>query len=180
MDQLGIAAAHVISAKIGAAIAIQLAVSRPERVIGLSVVSGVIRKANSGPPERPGDTILKIGTRQWAEDSQRARLGTTASEAKIAWWNDLMGNSNPEACAGYANMMGRLDNYHLLREIKVPTLFLGNERPGADQAASRVWDWQSEVLNSEATIFEAEGYHVAATEPDKCAVRVLEFISAHR
>ncbi len=177
MDATGVKQAHIIGAKIGGTVAAQFAVDYPERVLSLTLVTAPIRRAN--PREAPvdsGQAILAAGTRKWAEDSQRARLGSV-SDSMIAWWNDLMATSSAAACAGYAGMMSRLDNFKTLRQIKAATLFVAVTRDG--KAGRPLEEAQQQVVHSELFVLPGDGYHVGATNPDECAERVLAFIGLH-
>jgi pimeloyl-ACP methyl ester carboxylesterase len=174
MDAIGLREAHVVGAKIGGTVAAQFAVDYPSRVRTLTLVTAPVRKA--APGETPADAglaILESGTRVWAESSQRARLGSV-SEGMIAWWNDLMASSDAAACAGYAGMMSRLDNYRTLGGIQAPTLVLAVTRDGMPGEA--LTEWSRQIPNSELCVLPGDGYHLAATDPDECAERVLEFI----
>ena len=46
------------------------------------------------------DKIRAKGVRQWAAETMRSRLGSTASEAQIAWWTELMGATDQRAALG--------------------------------------------------------------------------------
>src|SRR5688500_17057811 len=69
--------------------------------------------------------------------------------------------------------MGRLDNYDTLPGITVPTLVVAVEREGSNSAAN-VRDWQRTIPGSELRVIRGEGYHVAASHPDECAISVLD------
>jgi pimeloyl-ACP methyl ester carboxylesterase len=179
MDALGLDRVHLVAAKIGGTIALQFALQYPKRLRSLSVVTAPVRKGQANDATKPdqGAAIIAGGTRAWAESTQRARLGSVP-DGQIDWWNDLMASSNPYACAGYATMMGRLDNHDTLASITVPTLVVAVAREGADGAAN-VPDWQRTIPGSELHVIRGEGYHVAASHPDECAISVLDFINRY-
>jgi pimeloyl-ACP methyl ester carboxylesterase len=177
MQAVGVDEAHIVGAKIGGTVAAQFAIDYPGKVRSLTLVTAPVRKATPGEEVvDAGLAILASGTQAWAEGSQRARLGSV-SDGMIDWWNQLMGSSDAAACAGYAGMMSRLDNFKTLHRIRAPTLVVAVTRDGKPGAA--LTEWQQQIPDSELFVLPGDGYHVAATDPDECAARVLEFIRRH-
>src|SRR5207302_1057494 len=112
LDELHIDSAHVVAAKLGGTIALQLAADHPERVRSLSILSSPVRARNPGassPLESFADDVRAHGVRKWVEDSQRARLGSGVSAAQFDWWTDFMASVDPRVCAEVTALAGRLD-----------------------------------------------------------------------
>ena len=75
----------------------QLASDQPQRLLSLCLFGSPVRGSGSGN----ADLIRAKGVRQWAAETMRSRLGSTASEAQMRWWADeLMGKTNPRAAFG--------------------------------------------------------------------------------
>lgn len=181
LDVLDIESAHVVGAKIGGTVAMQFAADHPTRTKTLSVVSGPARTHNTGGSADLStftDTIKRIGGRGWAAETQRARLGSAASDAQLEWWTDFMAETNPEVALAITGMAGKLDISGILRNIKAPTLVITTEN-SALASVEVTRDWQTEIPNSELLVLPGDSYHVAAAEPDICAEHVLSFIKRH-
>jgi pimeloyl-ACP methyl ester carboxylesterase len=178
LDVLEIESAHVVGAKIGGTVAMQLAADYPDKTKTLTVVSGPARTHNTGGSADLStftNTIRRIGGRGWAAETQRARLGSSASDAQLEWWTDFMAGTNPEVALAITEMAGTLDISAALPRITAPTLVITTEA-SALASVEVVREWQSSIPNSELLVLPGDSYHVAAAEPDICAERVLEFI----
>jgi 3-oxoadipate enol-lactonase len=178
LDALQIQSAHVVGAKIGGTVAMQFAADYPGRAKSLTVVSGPARTHNTGGSADLStftDTIRRIGGRGWAAETQRARLGSGASEAQLEWWTDFMAGTNLDVALAITEMAGKLDISAALPRIKAPTLVITTEN-SALASVEVVREWQSIIPNSELLVLPGDSYHVAAAEPDACAEHVLEFI----
>src|SRR5262249_15689423 len=84
LDALGTERCHRIAAKEGGLAGMQLAGTQPQRLFSLCLFGSPIRGSGSGN----ADAIRAKGVRQWAADTMRSRLGSSASEAQIQWWTD--------------------------------------------------------------------------------------------
>src|SRR5262249_6966693 len=87
LDAFKIDRCHLIGAKYGGSISLQLASDQPQRFTSLCIFGSPARGVGTGN----ADAIKAKGVRKWAADTMRSRLGSTASEAQIAWWTELMG-----------------------------------------------------------------------------------------
>jgi len=182
LEVLDVQSAHVVGAKIGGTVAMQFAADFPEKTKTLTVVSGPARTHNTGGSadlSTFNDTIRRIGGRGWAAETQRARLGSGASEAQLEWWTDFMAGTNPDVALAITEMAGKLDISAALPRIKAPTLVITTES-SALASVEVVREWQSIIPNSELLVLPGDSYHVAAAEPDMCAEHVLEFIQRSR
>jgi pimeloyl-ACP methyl ester carboxylesterase len=177
LDAMGIGAGHLVGAKLGAAISLNLAGKYPQRLLSLSVLGAPVekraRRAESAPAG--SNNVASVGMREWAARSQRARLGSAVSQEQIEWWTDFMGAADPDGFAGLGRIMGSLENFWQLKMIKAPTLVVSTEGSAlGDEAAVR--EWAAEIPSSELVILPGDSYHIAASEPDKCAQIVLDFV----
>jgi pimeloyl-ACP methyl ester carboxylesterase len=178
LDVVDIESAHVVGAKIGGTVAMQFAADYPERTKTLAVVSGPARTHNTGGSADLStftDTIRRIGGRGWAAETQRARLGSAASDAQLEWWTDFMARTNSKVALAITEMAANLDISAELPKIQAPTLVITTEK-SALASVEVTREWQTKIPNSELLVLPGDSYHVAAAAPDLCAEKVLEFI----
>jgi 3-oxoadipate enol-lactonase len=182
LDRLNIGAAHIVGAKLGGSVAFQFAAEYPERTRTLTVVSGPVKVRGTGGSMdllSIAGRIREMGLRKWAAETQRARLGSEVSEEQIAWWNDLMAQSNPQVCIGVTRSLDQLAVFDSLSRIKAPTLILTTDRSPL-QSVETVREAQKQIANSEMLILPSDSYHIAAARPDECARHFLQFIRKQR
>jgi pimeloyl-ACP methyl ester carboxylesterase len=183
LDALGIDAAHVVGAKYGGTVAMQLAADHPHRVRTLAIVSSPVRgHATGGRVELASfaERIRRDGVRAWAAETQRARLGSEASAEQVRWWtDDLMAPTDPRACIGATTAAGRLDIEAALPRIQAPTLVITTEG-SALQSVDTVRAYQARIPRSTLLVLPGDSYHVAAVRPAECAGHVRRFIDMHR
>jgi 3-oxoadipate enol-lactonase len=181
IDALDVESAHVVGAKIGGTVAMQFAADFPHRTKTLAVVSSPARTHNTGGSADLStftDTIRRIGGRGWAAETQRARLGSAASNEQLEWWTDFMASTNPEIALAITEMAGKLDITAALPRIKAPTLVITTQS-SALASVEVTREWQTTIPSSELLVLPGDSYHVAAAEPDICAQHVLVFIQRH-
>jgi 3-oxoadipate enol-lactonase len=177
LDRIGIGTAHVIAAKLGGTIAMQLAADHPERVRTLAIFSSPVQARGTGGQADLASFSAKVerdGVRGWATETQRARLGSAASQAQIDWWTDFMAQTDAGVCARVTDMAGRLDVSAALPRISAPTLMATSEH-SALASVEVVQGWQRKIANSELLVLPGDSYHIAASVPDECAGRWLAF-----
>jgi 3-oxoadipate enol-lactonase len=183
LDALEPTRVHLVGARLGAAIAMQIAADHPDRIASLSVISGLARGADvrgldTGDElvalQSFADRIREDGLGAWFERSGRARLGMAASEGQLSYWNRLMARSDPEVCIAMMRAAARLDITESLGRIRAPTLVMasGDSRV---QGIAATRAWQSLIPGSELVVVAGDSPHLAATEPDRCAQRVIAF-----
>lgn len=180
LDRLGIGKVHVVSAKYGGTVGYQFAADYPERTLTLSVISGPVRIRGSNAAADIPSFAARIrtgGVPAWAAATQRARLGTRASEAQIDWWNGLMGSADPGVCIAATAAAADLDITASLPRIQAPTLVVTTEG-SALHSVETVRADQQRIPHSRLLVLPGDSYHIAAAEPDLCARHVLDFIRA--
>src|SRR5262249_61853910 len=70
------------------------------------------------------DKIRAKGVRQWAAETMRSRLGSTASEAQIKWWTELMGATEQRSALGSSSALVTMNLDDRLPPIQAPTLIV--------------------------------------------------------
>ena len=104
LDALDIESCHLIGAKYGGSACMRFAIDQPHRLRSLCLFGSPVRGSGSGN----ADLIRAKGVRQWAADTMRSRLGSSASDAQVKWWTDeLMGKTS--ARAAYSASASRID-----------------------------------------------------------------------
>ena len=179
MDALNIERLHLVGAKIGGVIGRAFAARHPDRVRTLTV-------AGSPPPIRADkDTLAarvkeveELGIEYWARRSMGSRLGKTFPREGVDWWIKYMGRTVPSTEIGFVGTINFSDITVDVANIKCPMLVLTTTESGlASVAETRAW--QEKVPHSELVVLPGDSFHVAATDPDRCAEALLEFLARH-
>jgi len=181
-DRLDVDAAHIIGAKFGGSIAFQFAAEYPERTLTLTVVSGPVKVRGTGGSMdllSIAGRIREVGIRQWAAETQRARLGSEAPEEQITWWTNMMSESDPQVSIGVTSSLDQLAVFNILSRIQTPSLIITTDRSPL-QSVETVQEAQEQIPDSELLILPSDSYHIAAVRPDECAQHFLKFIRNQR
>ena len=183
LDALEVTRAHLVGARVGAPIAMQIAADHPDRVTSLSLVSGLARGADVRGLRSPGgvvglgsfsEQIRREGLEAWFAQTGRSRLGSTAAREQVDHWNRLMSQSDEGVCIGMMRAAATLDVYDLLPRIAAPTLVIASEGSSV-QSIDSTREWQRAIPRSELLVLPGDSPHLAATHADECARHVLAF-----
>ncbi len=179
MDALGIERFHLVGAKIGGVIGRAFAARHPARVLTLTV-------AGSPPPIRADKEtkaarvreLEEQGIEYWARRSMASRLGKAFPQEGVEWWIKYMGRSAVATAVGFVGTINFSDITADVAKIKCPMLVITTAESGlASVAQTRAW--QETVPHSELVVLPGDSFHVAATDPDRCAEALLDFIARH-
>ena len=152
----------------------QFAADNSHRLRSLCLFGSPFRGSGSGN----ADAIRTKGVRQWAAETQPARLGSDASQAQVRWWTDeLMGKTNVRAAYGAASARIDMDLDAMLPRIGVPTLMVTTQESGL-QSIATVERHAARIPDAEVIVLPGDSYHIAASAPDICAQHALRFIDA--
>src|SRR5215813_2268385 len=173
LDALKVTRCHLIGAKYGGSIALQLASDQPHRFISLCVFGSPARGVGTGN----ADKIRAKGVRQWAAETMRSRLGSTASEAQLAWWTELMGATDQRAAFGSSSALVSINLDDRLPLIKAPTLIVTTQESGL-QTIEAVKRYAARIPDAKVIVLDGDSYHIAAVEPELCARHALAFLDA--
>jgi 3-oxoadipate enol-lactonase len=174
LDAVDIGRCHLIGAKYGGSVCMQLAADNSHRLWSLCLFGSPFRGSGSGN----ADAIRAKGVRQWAAETQPARLGSDASQAQVRWWTDeLMGKTNVRAAYGAASARIDMDLDAMLPRIGVPTLMVTTQESGL-QSIATVERHAARIPEAEVIVLPGDSYHIAASAPDICAQHALRFIDA--
>ena len=177
MKTLGAERFHLVGAKIAATIARRFAARFPERVRTLTIVG-------TPPPRRdhkPGvleswiDIIEEQGVEAWARGTMAGRLGSKFPREGLDWWAKLMGRTPVSTQLGFVSTIPHWDVAPDLPRIACPTLVITTEGSGLG-SVEEMAAWQRKIPNSTLLVLPGDSFHVAATNPDRCARETLAFI----
>jgi pimeloyl-ACP methyl ester carboxylesterase len=177
MNALGVERFHLVGAKIAATIARRFAARFPERVRTLTLAGAPPprREHRSGVLDSWLATIEKEGVEAWARNTMAGRLGRAFPAAGLDWWAKLMGRTPLATQLGFAASIPHWDVAPDLARIACPTLVITTEG-SALGSTGEVAAWQRKIPDSTLLVLPGDSFHVAATDPDRCARETLAFI----
>lgn len=176
LDAINVERCHLIGAKYGGSACMQFASEQPHRLLSLGLFGSPIRGSGTGN----ADAIRTKGVRQWAADTMRTRLGSTASEAQLQWWADeLMGKTEQRSAYGASAARIDMDLDAVLPRITAPTLIVTTTESGL-QSVATVEAFAKRFPNARVLVMPGDSFHIAAVEPDTCARHALAFFETVR
>jgi 3-oxoadipate enol-lactonase len=177
MDALGIPRFHLVGAKIGGVIARVFAARYPERVRTLTVVgSPPPVRADAETRAKRVKEVEERGIEYWARHSMAMRLGTTFPHEGVEWWIKYMGRTPVSTEAGFVGTINFSDITAVIPKIKCPMLVIASGESNF-VSVEQTRAWQQQVPHSELVVLPGDSFHLAATDPDRCAEATLEFIA---
>jgi pimeloyl-ACP methyl ester carboxylesterase len=105
------------------------------------------------------------------------RLGTDFPREGLDWWAKLMGRTPLSTALGFVATIPGWDVAEDLPRIACPTLVITTEG-SALGSVDEVKAWQQKIPRSTLLALPGDSFHVAATDPDRCAQATLKFISS--
>jgi pimeloyl-ACP methyl ester carboxylesterase len=175
MDALGAERFHVVAAKIGGTIARRFAARFPHRVLTLTLAGVPPPRRGVGPRPELVREIEEKGVAHWARRTMGERLGSRFPPEGVQWWVALMGSTPLGTQLGFTPTIADADVTEDLPHIRCPTLVITTEASALGTVA-QTRAWQERIADSELVVLPGDSFHVAATDPDECAMRTLEFI----
>ena len=172
-DAAGLKRFHVIATKVGGPIAIQLAISNPERVRTLTLIG--TRVTGGHRIEDGRDRIAERGVAGWARQTMAGRLGSDCSPELLEGWIDLMAQTPVSTIVGFHRTFAKVDGAANLERIPVLTLVITTEGSGLGSVAE-MRAFQERIPRSELLVLPGDSYHVAVSSPEVCARATLAFI----
>ncbi|HEV7652364.1 MAG TPA: alpha/beta hydrolase [Actinophytocola sp.] len=179
LDVTGIGKAHLVGAKLGGSVVLDLASRFPDRARSVTAVTGPMWAEGEGRIVHQQDisgSVTEHGTEQWARDTMARRLGSGVSDAQREWWIGLMAATDGDLIARAARANATLDLRPRLHQITAPALMITSKgSPLSGGAAPGVW--RDRIAHSHGfLVLPCDGYHVAAAMPDVCAAIVAAFL----
>jgi pimeloyl-ACP methyl ester carboxylesterase len=173
LDALRIDRFHLIGAKYGGSACFQFASDQPQRLLSLTLCGSPVRGSGTGN----ADAIKAKGVLQWARETMRSRLGSTASEAQCRWWaEELMGKTIVRAAFGASSARIDMELDGRLSRITAPTLIVTTQESGL-QSVEAVKRYAERIPNARVIVLPGDSFHIAAVEPELCARHALAFMA---
>ncbi|OGA48799.1 MAG: hypothetical protein A3G24_19745 [Betaproteobacteria bacterium RIFCSPLOWO2_12_FULL_62_13] len=178
MNMLRVERFHLVGAKIGGTVARAFAARRPERVRTLTVIG-------TPPPFREGAgaripawtrDFEENGVEPWARRTMAGRLGDSFPAEGVEWWTKFMGRTAASTQIGFISTIACADITADIPRIACPTLVITTEESGL-ASVEQTRAWQQRIPNSRLLVLPGNSYHVAASDPERCAQATLEFIA---
>ena len=171
LNALAIERCHLVGAKYGGSACMQFASVEPHRLRSLCLLGSPVRGSGTGN----ADAIRMKGVRQWAAETMRTRLGSSATQAQIDWWTDFMGGTNQRAAQGASAARIDMELDERLSRITAPTLIVTTQESGL-QSVEAVERYARRFPNARVIVLPGDSFHIAAVEPDLCAQHALRFM----
>ena len=165
--------AHVMGAKSGGLVAIELARLHPQCVKSLTLASVPL---DPPQPQQWMQHMETHGVKSWARHSMPPRLGSRMPPAGFEWWVELMGSTRIETARAYMHWVSGIDVGATLHEVKCPALVLTTESPHRAYSRSDIDVYREKLPQAKIVALPVDGYHVGATDPDECARIALKFL----
>lgn len=184
MKKLGCPRVHVIGAKLGALIAMELARRHATWMASMTLAGLLLSpKKAIGPWVKEWiERIDEEGVERWARMTMPGRMGDALSIEGTEWWVRQMGTAPPESVKSCLQMVADIDEPDWLERVSVPTLVIAATRKSAKgifdqrQPVEAVEKFLNRIPDCQLMQIEATSYHVAATHPDECAIGTRRFI----
>ena len=178
MNGLGIERFHVVGAKIGATFARRMAARFPEKILTLTVVGAPApRYETAGRLQAQKEELQGEGIEGWARRTMRARLGSAFPPEGMEWFVRLMASTPLSSTLGFISSVPTTDISADLPLIRCPTLVITTGGSGYG-SVEETRAWQERIPDSRLLALPGDSFHVAATDPDHCAMETLGFIRA--
>lgn len=180
LDALGAERCHLIGAKLGATLARRFAARHPRRVLTLTLVGapGPRYQDRAQVAARVAE-LEREGVEPWARRTMAGRLGSRFPPAGVEWWVRMMARTPVATLAGFLPAVAAADVSADLARIRCPTLVITTEASGLDPV-ERTREWVARIPDARLLVLPGDSYHVAASDPERCAQAALAFILERR
>ena len=180
MNGLNIERFHVVGAKIGGTFARRMAARFPEKILTLTIVGAPApRYEAAGRLQAQKEELQREGIEGWARRTMGARMGSTFPREGVEWFVRLMAGTPLSSTLGFISSVPTTDISADLPLIRCPTLVITTGGSGYG-SVEETRTWQERIPDSRLLALPGDSFHVAATEPDRCAMETLAFIRAAR
>lgn len=184
MNTLERSRVHVIGAKLGALVAMELAQRHASWMASMTLAGLLLSPKKAVGPMLKEWTqhIDEKGLESWVRVTMPGRMGSALSREANEWWIKQMADSPVETLKACLRMIANTDEPARLEDIRVPTLVIvsagkaTSEKFEQRQSLDAVEKFCRRIPQSELMQIEASSYHVAATHPDECAIGTRRFI----
>jgi 3-oxoadipate enol-lactonase len=181
---LGLTRVHLVGAKLGAQIGLELAQRRPPWLTSMTLAGVLIspgRALGQWIPEW-NRLVDEHGVEGWARSTMPGRMGRAMDEPGLEWWTRYMALAPASTVKACFAMLPGLQGLPALERIACPTQVIVAVQPERDAAFNQrpsldaVRQWQERIPRSTLSELQADSYHIAATHPDACAEMTLNYL----
>lgn len=171
---IGVSAVHLVGAKSGGSMVLQLAARDPAFVRSVVGVTPPTTAAAAA-----GQWLAQIeseGVVAFARSTMAGRLGSKATPEEVEWWiENIQGRSPRSTLIGYLRWVHGLDLRDEVRKIRCPCLIITTTGSGL-RTVEGVKAWQSQIRGSQLVVLESDAWHAAGALPDECAKLAADFL----
>ncbi len=177
MDELAVERFHLVGAKIGGTIALRFAARYSKRVSTLTVVGSPVsgQDALGTRIDSWREHLERHGVESWARWTMPGRLGSKFPAEGAEWWAKLMGRTPLTTQLGFVSIVPSVDVTPDLQKIACPTLVI-TTKDGSLGSVEATQTWTNKIPHAKLLVMPGDSYHVAATDPERCAQATLDFI----
>jgi pimeloyl-ACP methyl ester carboxylesterase len=173
LDHLGLEAAHIVGNSAGGYLGQQLAMTRPERVLSLSLFGSTPGLKNSQAPSWIPQIEAK-GLRGFLAETIRDRLPADADPGLVNWFLDEAAKNDPAYIGKFVLLMASYDWSDEVQRIGCPTLVV---IPGGETVGSTAnYEPFRELKEVEIKVYDGLPHNICDAVPDRCAEDVRDFL----
>jgi 3-oxoadipate enol-lactonase len=184
MTHLGLSKVHVVGAKLGAQVALELAQRQPAWMTTLTLAGVLISPSGALGAWLPQwhRLVDEEGVEGWARATMPGRMGKALSEQGNDWWIRYMGETAATTAKACFRLIENMAEPAALESIACPTQVIAAIKPAQANSFSQqpplsdVHRWVARLSQGKVVELEADSYHIAATHPDTCAMLTMAFI----
>ena len=173
LDHLGLEAAHIVGNSAGGYLGQQLAMTRPERVLSLSLFGSTPGLKNSQAPSWIPQIQAK-GLRGFLAETIRDRLASDADPGLVDWFLDEAAKNDPAYIGKFVLLMASYDWSGAVQRIGCPTLVV---IPGGETVGSIAnYEPFRKLRDVEIKVYDGLPHNICDAVPDRCAEDVRDFL----
>ena len=173
LDHLGLEAAHIVGNSAGGYLGQQLAMTRPERVLSLSLFGSTPGLKNSQAPSWIPQIQAK-GLRGFLAETIRDRLAADADPGLVNWFLDEAAKNDPAYIGKFVLLMASYDWSGEVQRIRCPTLVV---IPGGESVGSIAnYDPFRKLNDVEIKVYDGLPHNICDAVPDRCAADLRDFL----
>jgi 3-oxoadipate enol-lactonase len=168
---------RVLDDFIGGTIALRFAARHPDRVSTLTVVGSPASGQDALGTRIDSwlEHLERNGVESWARWTMPGRLGSKFPAEGAEWWAQMMGRTPLTTQLGFVEVVPSVDVRPDLPSIACPTLVITTEGSGLG-SVDAIRSWTEKIPRAELLVLPGDSYHVAATDPERCAQATLDFL----
>jgi pimeloyl-ACP methyl ester carboxylesterase len=173
LDHLGVGKAHIVGNSAGGYLGQQLAMTRPDRVLSLSLFGSTPGLKNSQAPSWIPQIQAK-GLRGFLAETIRDRLAADADPGLVNWFLDEAAKNDPAYIGKFVLLMASYDWSGEVQRIACPTLVVipGGETVGSIQN----YEPFRKLRDVEIKVYDGLPHNICDAVPDRCAEDVRDFL----